>query len=381
MPCVASPEADFSGETGRGVPPEVLAAYFGVFPPPVRRLSGGFSGAPVLLVGDPRPDAGWVLKSFPRGMSPGRARVIHAVMAAVGAAGLTAVPDLRSTGDEDADASGLDDRTGQTALWSTVVSDATGVLWEAAGWRPGRPVASPSSRQAEAAGRLLAAVHRALRPCGHRDERPAAAAIRVGDRVNPPGLVERLSRVRSLAGRGWSLRAEMALARRGFVDEEAADTAALVLRTAIDVERACGDARARLAAVAPLPMAMQWVLRDARSDHVLFVGDRVEGLVDWHAAGIDSPLGDLARLLGDWAIATGDREPAHRQDWWQACLEAYGGLDAAERGQIRLLHEAGLFGALDNWFTWVIEERRRFSDWPAVTHRVSAIGRCLAGLE
>jgi hypothetical protein len=369
MARVAPRAPDCQGEDPPcGVPPEVLAAFFGGLRPRLRPLARGFSGAAVVLAGDPRPRSGWVLKQFPPGTTRGRAEAVHAIVVAARSAGIAAVPALGSA-------------VAPSPPQTTVVADAAGGFWEAAGWLPGLPVTCPSIRQAEAAGRLLAAVHRAVRRCTHADHRTLAGPLRAGDRAVPPALEERLSRVRSLSDAAWSLRAGGALRRLGAFDDEAADTAALVLRTAADAERACGATRARLAAAAPPPLPVQWVLRDARSDHLLFVGDRIDGLVDWHAAGLDSPLGDLARLLGDWAVASGGCRTAHREDWWQACLDAYGGLGQADRDLIRLLHEAGLFGAMDNWFTWVIEERRRFPDWTAVARRVSAIGRCLVGLS
>ena len=43
---------------------------------------------------------------------------------------------------------------------------------------------------------------------------------------------------------------------------------------------------------------VQPCLRDARPEHFLFEGDRLSGLVDYGAMGVDSVAGDLARL---WA--------------------------------------------------------------------------------
>lgn len=46
--------------------------------------------------------------------------------------------------------------------------------------------------------------------------------------------------------------------------------------------------------------ALQPCVRDLRAEHVLFEGDRVSGIIDFGAMGIDHPAVDLARFLGDF---------------------------------------------------------------------------------
>ncbi len=45
---------------------------------------------------------------------------------------------------------------------------------------------------------------------------------------------------------------------------------------------------------------LQPCLRDARPEHFLFEGDQLSGLVDFGAMAVDSVVGDLARLIGEW---------------------------------------------------------------------------------
>ena len=55
---------------------------------------------------------------------------------------------------------------------------------------------------------------------------------------------------------------------------------------------------------------LQPCLRDARPEHFLFEGDRVTGLVNFGAMGVDCVAGDLARLMGDWL----DGDPSARAE-------------------------------------------------------------------
>lgn len=58
--------------------------------------------------------------------------------------------------------------------------------------------------------------------------------------------------------------------------------------------------RKELGRAVETPVTLQPSMRDVRSDHLLFTGDRLTGLVDFGALAIESPASDLARLLADW---------------------------------------------------------------------------------
>src|SRR5262249_2992376 len=45
---------------------------------------------------------------------------------------------------------------------------------------------------------------------------------------------------------------------------------------------------------------LQPCLRDARPEHFLFVGERLSGLIDFGAMGVETISADLARLIGEW---------------------------------------------------------------------------------
>lgn len=332
--------------------------WFATPPRVLRALDGsGFSGSPVWLVEDPGPEGGrYVLKAFGADVSLERARAVHGLVRRASAAGIAAVPPNRPL-----PAPGV----------GTILGDGSGRLWEMAEWRPGEPVQRPSAAQARAALILLARLHRAiadvpLEGVGTGDARTAAA---VGP---PPAWDRRRKTVAAVAEHGWSA---MAAPRGGAAVtplEEAvagcrAEAAALLAR------HGGGRLLARLARV-PVPgMTLQVVLRDVWQAHVLFEGDCVSGLIDFHAAGLDTPATDLARLLGSWTPPVGAPTGDGLTAVWREVLAAYESvrpLSPSERALIDLLHVAGTVGSLEHWFTWVLEEQREFQSPTAVIGRV-----------
>ena len=143
---------------------------------------------------------------------------------------------------------------------------------------------------------------------------------------------------------------------------------------------AAGDGAQMLLALAriePSPLLCQVVLRDVWSEHILFANpDRVVGVIDLHAAGIDTPATDLARLLGSWL-------PPHAlvgPEWWAGGIAAYQTLrplTAREVSLVPLLAASGVVFGLDNWFRWVLGEGRSFA---APARVVSRVDRLLATL-
>jgi aminoglycoside phosphotransferase (APT) family kinase protein len=115
--------------------------------------------------------------------------------------------------------------------------------------------------------------------------------------------------------------------------------------------------------VAPLEQAaarivpVQPCLRDARPEHFLFEGDRLSGLVDYGAMGVDSVAADLARLLGEW---TGGDSAARRE-----ALDSYARvrpLGPTEASLIRVFESATALLIGERWLRWKCIEGRAFDD-------------------
>jgi homoserine kinase type II len=310
----------------------LVAAWLGDVPCDLVPLPGqGFSGTPVWRV--QAATGRFVLKGFPVGTSPDRAAWVHRLMFHIRAAGCAAVP--------------LPQRS---AAGTTVVADG-GCLWELIEFVAGGSTSTPSPAQASAALQALARAHIAAASL------PGAAPHAV------PGMAGRIERARGLVDDPWR-------ARRDRLPSPPSDTLTRGMHERL--ERAitsfeAADGGRLLAGFArwqPPPLPAQPVFRDVWADHVFF--DRkqpalVTGFIDLHAAGVDTPATDIARLLGSWKSPwPGDGGWATR---WEPAIAAYENLrplSAAERKAVPLFHASAVVLGLDNWFRWVLEEGRSF---------------------
>jgi Ser/Thr protein kinase RdoA (MazF antagonist) len=101
--------------------------------------------------------------------------------------------------------------------------------------------------------------------------------------------------------------------------------------------------------------------RDARAEHFLFEGDRLTGLVDFGAMGVDSTASDLARLLADWV---GNDRAAFTN-----ALDAYAAirpLDGLEIERIETFAESAAWLGPARWVRWHFLDQRPFDDPDAV---------------
>lgn len=321
-------------------------AWFGAEPPEFGpSLGGGFSGA-MPIRARPRGRGPWfVLKPFPAGTPRVRAAWVHAFVRHLASTGINEVPVPR-----------------ETPTGTSLVTDAAGIHWELVPLVAGAVIESPTATQAAAALATLGRLH-------------AAAAALAGAEPHPgpsPGIERRVAQARDLAARPWQ-------ARRAAVvptDANAADVSRAWDR-AIAIFMAAGGARA-VAGIVGWPhrdTILQPVLRDIWCAHVLFTPHapgQVAAIVDFHAAGLDTPATDVARLLGSWRPA-GTADPVAA---WTDALAAYDTarpISDAERRLVPFFHAAGVVCGLDNWFRWVCEERRHFLRPTAVLARIDRL--------
>jgi Ser/Thr protein kinase RdoA (MazF antagonist) len=291
-----------------------------------------------------------VLKSFAPGTSAARIRFVHALMRHLRERGIGEVPAVRDT-----------------VAGETFVTDGDGQAWELQAFMPGLPRERPTAAAVSEAATFLGRVHAvaATMPENPPDVGPS------------PGMVRRIGQARGWLERPWGRLVEDSTAAR------CRSMLADALRPRVD--RAAGlvaDAAAHrtiaaIAALEPRPVTRQAVLRDVWSAHLLFAAGRpprVTGLVDFHAAGIETPATDIARLLGSWL----DPE-AVTTVWWFEFLAAYvaGGGPAGLEHAVPFLAASGIVFGLDNWFRWVLVEGR---DFPGPTAVLSRVDRLLASL-
>ena len=353
----------------------IAATWLGERPTRLESLgSGGLSGAPVVRVG--RADGCDVVLKRVAGdtAATGRAAWVH-----------TLIHRARSHGVRELAAPLF------TPAGATLVADTGGGVWELVPFMAGRPLERPSTVEVARAMDVLACLHEAWSSDAGDGGPPRASAP-------PSSVVRRIEQARTLARLPWSLRRDRCLpllsAITGGADAIAPLVAdvmetwerAIVMFTALDGTRIVR----RVAGMKPAPLLLQPVLRDIWFDHVLFEGrppggpgsdrhTRVAAVIDLHGAGVDSPATDIARLAGSWwspdlGVAC--------DAWLAAAVDRYSArraLGAGERALVPWLHAVGVICALDNWFRWVVEERRVFADAPRVRARLARLVEALPG--
>lgn len=306
--------------------------------------AGGFSGARFWRVETPR--GPFCLRCWPAEYpKAGDLQFIHAVLrhAAENGFDLAAVPLENSAG-------------------ATFVQHA-GHLWELTRWLPGRPDTSiPSAKKrVTAALECLARFHRVAgqfrwtQTDSPRDLCPAVGLS--------PGIRRRRLILQDwMAGRAAELRKAIG---PKFRWPEMAHRANRLLESLPKWGPAVAEV---LAKCESCEVPLQPCLRDVWSDHVLFQGDLVTGLIDFGSMGVDNIACDVARLLGSLARDS--------SDLWQAGIGAYTNvreLSQQELGLVRAFDLSGTLLGMFNWAAWVFLENRTFEEPQAVLQRMDAL--------
>jgi len=303
-----------------------------------------------------------VLKRFPPAATPARAAWVHRLMQQVRAGGVAAVPKVLPLA--------ADSHKGRM----TVAVDREGGLWEMVELKPGSPVEQPSLLQVCAGMRTLALLHRAA--AGAQDGDLCRAHLR-GPSPGRQRRVEKAKRLLADPWSGWQERIS-----RGTPLQEA---------VAQRLERAAGlwrtfrmeQALAVVAATPAVEVGLQPVLLDVWSDHVLFGGGNdaaaVSGVIDYHAAGIDTPATDIARLLGSWHAGGAQWQVSgagRLVERWGEALAAYleiGRLAPEEIASISCFHATAVVFGIDHWFRWTLLDGASFQAPEAVVARIDRL--------
>ena len=321
----------------------------------------GFSGSQIFGVELPDTGGRFVLKRFHAATSPEHAAFVHGLVRHLHGECGTQVAEVMPALD------------GQT-----VVRDAEGGLWELSRFMPGVAVPCPTPSQAAAAAAALGGLHRA-----------AASLPGKPPRVDvSPGCERRIAQARRLVASPWKVRRDAwtHAARDRMLPEAFGALDARVVK-AIEICNACGgDACiARVATSRPARCVLQPVLRDVWYEHVLLANphsDDVTAIIDLHAAGIESPAADLARLIGSWD-SPGGGESLSLHERWPGAIAAYDRvrpLSDEDFERISFFHATGVVLGLDNWFRWTLEEHRAFPDEGRMLDRIDRLLAALPGV-
>lgn len=239
---------------------------------------------------------------------------------------------------------------------------ANGRLWELSTWLPGEAnyLKLPSHAKLLNAMEALSQLH---------------SVWALDSTTNPsPTVAERSSRIEN-----W-------LARVRRTGSESIDRSApnefrpLTTTTLYYLETAGPEILRELNMAGQTNVDTHFVLRDIWSDHVLYSGDAVSGIIDFGAGRVDEPATDLARLLG----SLHPFEPAQRSvgiEHYNHCRRALlptksltsdrssDRLSTVDTERVRILDRtATLLGALQ-WLDWLVLQRKEF---PVPTHQLAS---------
>jgi Ser/Thr protein kinase RdoA (MazF antagonist) len=230
------------------------------------------------------------------------------------------------------------------------IGEYDGRLWEITPWLAGAAdlTLPPSSAHLRRAFKGLAAFHQRL--AEERIEGPS------------PGLRQRFEAVNQLELGGFDT-LERAIERRRGRDLSNCEAAMLWIRLA---RTTAPQVREPLRHASSRSVMLQPCLRDARPEHFLFEGDQLSGLVDFGAMAVDSVVGDLARLIGEWL---NDDRPAYRLAL--QCYEEIRPLAPVETSLIGPFKSAMALLSGERWIRWHFIEERGFDDRSAVTRGIA----------
>lgn len=224
-------------------------------------------------------------------------------------------------------------------------------LWEVTQWLPGSAdyLESPSEAKLFATIQAIASLHQAWSNPLTNSVPMQASQEAMQPSQDSPAVVQRIERLEYWLGKltlgsKWeslcSRELELQLGRA----------------TLRSLQR-FGEPWLRELQAARKPLShLQPVLRDVWSDHILFVGDRVTGIVDYGAMRIDEPETDLARLLGSLEPLSLSKRKSG-VEFYMNCLP-----DSSISWQrVELLDRTSTLLIALQWFEWLVLERREFA--------------------
>lgn len=117
-----------------------------------------------------------------------------------------------------------------------------------------------------------------------------------------------------------------------------------------------------------IQLPLQPSIRDLRSEHFLFQGDALSGIVDFGSMRVESPVGDVARALGS---LVGDEDS--RREKGLAAYEAIRPLRDGERAVLSAFDHSEVVLSPLSWLDWIYCQHRHFEDMAAVLARMEQL--------
>lgn len=249
---------------------------------------------------------------------------------------------------------------GASATGQTFVHEGN-ALWELAPWMPGVADyhADPKPEKLEAAMRSLASLHLSIA------RMPIPIPSWVATTGVSPALMRRSERLCNL------VLSDLRKLQNAVRRQPPSPGRAMVQEALQLVERTAETELKKSQRWETEPFQLQMCVRDVWHDHILFTESRVTGIIDFGALGLDSPAGDVARLLG--SLVGDDR------DRWRLGLEAYESVkpfSASERDAIPFFDSSGVVLSTVNWVHWLFRDPSSLPatiDYSAVRKRMERL--------
>ena len=211
-------------------------------------------------------------------------------------------------------------------------------LWEVTQWMPGQAdyMRHPSRVKLEAAVTALADLHRVW---GGFLNKQAVS----------PSVVQRVEMLSEWLAMG-SLVEQVGACVHGPVE------AAACMSTVRMLHSRGPRLLEELQIASEIRLTLQPVLRDIWSDHLLFQGETVSGIIDFGTVRMDEPATDLARMLGSLH--------PFELDVRLGAIQAYARKRPSQLidpERVELLDRSGTLLTALQWMRWLVLERRKFN--------------------
>jgi hypothetical protein len=271
-----------------------FALRFGIHATSAVRVSGGFSEAAVYRVSTDDQQS-FALRCTPDQAVGSLVRLgeLHDLLARMQARGIStiAVPMPRVESLVIPPGGSIGQQLTHVPIPPSIVRDESHV-WQAERWIDGQPVAGPPSEsQLAAALTTLHAFHETAKSVSSK---PSSSEYFFVSEGSSPGVHRRLQIVRELSD------GLLQHFRRSISDDLDLQFRLLATRICLTLDRWLPWLNSKLTDQASRRFLLQPVIRDLWSAHVLFVDDRVSGLIDLSAMASDHVAFDLSRLLRSW---------------------------------------------------------------------------------
>ncbi|QDS98913.1 phosphotransferase enzyme family protein [Adhaeretor mobilis] len=211
-----------------------------------------------------------------------------------------------------------------------------GHAWELLTWLPGAalPVKDLQGEQTKTALETLATVH------------ILADSLRTSPEVSSGGsrgIQVRDSTLKGLSQDIYQARMAELIVTSDSLYAERCQRMFAALRSCLPI------IQEEVAKVVQMPLPLRWILGDVHREHLLFTGNEVTGLIDFGAVRVDSPMTDVARLLGSTTLDDHEK--------WTAGLTAYTlirRISPSELATMAAFDAGGVAVAANRWLHWLL---------------------------